>query len=383
MTKLNLSILIDDQIFRKQIVGGISNYFLALLDEFKNSSRVQVKLGVVFYKTVKMSEYFGTVFREYRGKVFIFPAIALNSFKMLALRYELVHSTFYSRWSIALLGSKPHIVTIHDMIPEDYPEYFYQGNPNKYKNKYIKDADGIIAVSDYTYKRLLHHYPTINCPVTVIPLASNFRLDDFQSVDLRSKFDRKTLLYVGPRGSHKNFETVIESLSRLIPLIKNISLICVGGGVFTPKEMRKFSLLGIESQINQVECSDPGLRTLYLETSLCVCSSIAEGFGLPSVEAASMFSPVIVGKNSFLGERLPESLVLSDVRDSLEMADKIFMILSDYPTFEASAKSALQSVSDLSWSNTAEMTVDFYLSVHKMSRNRRLFGQSIVPKSDP
>jgi len=112
------------------------------------------------------------------------------------------------------------------MIPEDFPEFFEQGNPNKYKGRYIQDANGIITVSQYTYERLLHHYPGINCPITVIPLASRFALHKTDIVDLKSKFEEMSLLFVGPRGGHKNVEAIVESLTELTHLIPEISLIC-------------------------------------------------------------------------------------------------------------------------------------------------------------
>lgn len=378
MTREILRVLIDDQIFRKQVVGGISNYFLALLEEFRKNSKIAVKLGLFFFKTERLSEYAGMTVGKYSGKFWVFPAKIFNSLKMVATRYDIVHSTFYSRWSIALFIKRIHIVTIHDMIPEDFPEYFYRGNPNRFKDKYIKDADGIITVSEYTFNRLRYHYPTLTCPITVIPLASRFSLSANDDIDLKSKFDRKTMLYVGPRGSHKNFDVAVESLSRLIPKIPNISLICAGGGAFTSEELRSFSLLGVESRIIQLECRDSDLRNLYLSTSLYLCPSIAEGFGLPSVEAASMLCPVIVGKNSFLGERLSDSQILFDVRDSEEMATKIFMALSNYHNYEIAINSTFNCVSDLSWSNTAEKTFDFYISITDKSKKVKPYRNSFL-----
>ena len=371
MVRVCIKVLIDDQIFRKQKVGGISNYFLSLLKEFQSNSELKVKLGVILYKTEKLSRNNARNIGRYNSRAYVIPAILLNNLKMLWVRYELIHSTFYSRWSIALLGRKTHIVTVHDMIPEDFPEFFDQGNPNEYKGRYIQDANGIITVSQYTYERLLHHYPGITCPITIIPLASRFGLQKTDIVDLKSKFEEMSLLFVGPRGGHKNFEALIKSLTELTHLVPEISLICVGGGSFSTDEIQQFASVGVDKHIHQIECNDEELKDLYLKCSLYVCPSIAEGFGLPSVEAASMSTPVIVGKNSYLGGKLPDSLVLIDVDDIEEMVRKIHRLLSNFDVYEKSAISTYDNVMDLSWSNTSDKTLQFYLSALKKSRPQR------------
>jgi glycosyltransferase involved in cell wall biosynthesis len=371
MVRVCNRVLIDDQIFRKQRVGGISSYFLSLLKEFQSNSEIKVKLGVILYKTEKLSQFPGRNMGRYNSRAYVIPALILNGLKMLSVRYELIHSTFYSRWSFALLSRKIHIVTIHDMIPEDFPDFFDQGNPNKYKGKYIQDANGIIAVSQYTYERLIHHYPGITCPIAVIPLASRFELQRTDIVDHKSKFKEKTILFVGPRVGHKNFEALVKSLSKLTHLIPEISLICAGGGSFSNIEIQQFTSVGVDKHIRQIDCNDEGLKDLYLKCSLYVCPSIAEGFGLPSVEAASLCTPIIVGKNSYLGGKLPDNLVLVCADDIDEMTRKIYIVLSNFDAYEISAISSYNSVRDLSWSNTSDKTAQFYLSTQRESRPQR------------
>jgi glycosyltransferase involved in cell wall biosynthesis len=257
------------------------------------------------------------------------------------------------------------------MIPEDFPDFFDQGNPNKYKGRYIQDANGIITVSQYTYERLRHHYPGITCPITVIPLASRFELQKTDIVDFKSKFKEKTILFVGPRGGHKNFEALVKSLGKLTHLIPEISLICAGGGSFSNNEIQQFASVGVDKHIHQIDCNDEELKGLYLKCSLYVCPSIAEGFGLPSVEAASLSTPVIVGKNSYLGGKLADNLVLVNVDDIDEMIRKIHRVLSNFDAYEISAISAYDNVLDLSWFNTSDKTVEFYLSALRKSRPQR------------
>jgi glycosyltransferase involved in cell wall biosynthesis len=356
-------VLFDDQIFRKQSIGGISNYFLSLIQHLQNLPNLKVQSAALLYKTTKLSDFNTGRKIRYRKRSIAPIAIVLNSLKTLFSNYDLIHSTYYSRWSVSLISRKPHIVTIHDMIPEDYPELFLSGNPNRYKERYIKSADGIIVISSYTYDRLIHFYPEISCPIALIPLASSYVLDDASKVDSRRKFDTRLILFVGPRGGHKNFLVLAYSLSQVIKNFPDISLLCIGGGEFRDSETQLFDELGISPNVKQRECNDEELRDLYMKCSLVVCPSIAEGFGLPSVEAASLFTPVIVGQNSYLGKKLPPALVLSDINDYLDLARKIICILESYEYFLAVAKFSYSSVEDISWRYTSDKTRNFYKQI--------------------
>jgi glycosyltransferase involved in cell wall biosynthesis len=356
-------VLFDDQIFRKQSIGGISNYFLMLMKQFQNVPNLKIQTASFLYKTKNLSDFNTGAKIRYQKRSIAPIAIVLNTIKTLFSNYDLIHSTYYSRWSVALISRRPHIVTIHDMIPEDYPELFLSGNPNRYKERYIKSADGIIVVSSYTFERLIRFYPEISSPIALIPLASNYVLEDASKVDHRSKFDSRLILFVGPRGGHKNFQALAYSLSQVIVYFPDISLLCIGGGEFRDSETQLFDELGISPNVRQRDCSDDELRDLYMRSSLLVCPSIAEGFGLPSVEAASLFTPVIVGQNSYLGKKLPAELVLSDINDYLDLARKIIRTLESYEYFITVAEFSHASVQDLSWRDTSDKTQAFYQQI--------------------
>lgn len=362
-------VLIDDQIFRKQIVGGISNYFIALFENSGESTSPKLKLGVFLYKTRNLKQHVGSMAIRYNRRVFAIVAISLNCLKMFYSRGCVIHSTFYSKWSFALISAKLHIVTIHDMIPEDFPEFFTYANPNRYKSKYIKDANGIIVVSNSTYQRLFFHFPEISCPVRVIPLASKYVYKNQELPELINRFNSKRIVYVGPRNGHKNFETLVRAFSKLKICLPEISLICIGGGGFNSYEFDLFNALKLNNAVSQTECSDEDLEICYQESALLICPSVAEGFGLPSVEAASLFTPVIVGKTSYLGDKLPEDLVIFDVYDVDEIVRKVLLILTNIKLYQEAAEVSHKAVRDLSWAQTASMTRDFYRFVIEQSNH--------------
>lgn len=349
------------------MIGGISNYFVMLIRQFQEFPNLEIKIAAILYKAQKLSIFNTGTSIRFQKRIVAPLAIVVNTLNILCSRFDLIHSTFYARWSIALLSRKPHVVTIHDMIPEDYPELFLGGNPHKYKNKYIKNADGIIVVSTYTYQRLLHFYPEIRCPIAIIPLASEFVLDFDSKVDHRKKFDSRTILFVGPRGGHKNFLLLARSVREVMKILPDVTLLCIGGGEFLDNEKALFVELEISNNINQIDCNDAQLREVYMRSSLLVCPSFAEGFGLPSVEAASMYTPVIVGSNSYLGTKLPSDLILSNITDFQELAKKIVNLLESYTHYFVMAGNCHDSVQDISWKQASIKTYNFYQQVIERS----------------
>ena len=69
--------------------------------------------------------------------------------------FDLFHPTFFDPYFLKYIGSKPYVVTVHDMIPEQYNQY-YDHNDYQILQKHlvIPKANHIIAVSQQTKRDL-------------------------------------------------------------------------------------------------------------------------------------------------------------------------------------------------------------------------------------
>ncbi len=143
--------------------------------------------------------------------------------KIAAGDYDLFHPTYYDPYFLEAIGSKPFVLTIHDMIPELYCEYYPLDDPTAaWKRLLIGRAAGIIAVSENTKKDLVdilgvppekvavvHHGttyaapedPTAGRPPATGPAPAGLGLPD------------RYLLYIGTRERYKNLYFFLLALA--------------------------------------------------------------------------------------------------------------------------------------------------------------------------
>lgn len=115
---------------------GLGRYTENLIKELRNIDRD--------------NQYFIFSGKETRG----LKRHLLLPFKLKKHRLDLVHFTHYN---VPIFYKENFIVTIHDLIPRDFPKF------KKFFNRLIlklaiKRAKKIIAVSEYTKKEILKYY---------------------------------------------------------------------------------------------------------------------------------------------------------------------------------------------------------------------------------
>ena len=86
--------------------------------------------------------------------------------------------------------------------------------------------------------------------------------------------------------------------------------------------------------------------------------SLAEGFGLPAVEAAACGTPVIATINSPLPELLEGGGVFIDPTDVASMSGAITKIFSDGHYRQTLARAARDHAARLTWPHAAESMIE-------------------------
>jgi glycosyltransferase involved in cell wall biosynthesis len=313
-------VLIDGQVFSIHSRGGIGRVFTSLFNEFNAKSneaefKSKLRLGILFsrYVDIPKTNAFMPPY-VYKGFKFSKLFLIMNWFCLRFMRYEIVHSTYYFEKYLSRQPGTKHVVTIHDMIPEDFPHYFPDGNPHMAKEKFIADADLIVCVSNFTHQRLLHHYPSIEAEVcTVYPGVQLRNLR--QSVNSPSN----RILYVGKRSNYKGFKTLLSVMPILKDVDPSIKLLAVGGGGFDAEESNYIRLHDLQNIVSQEDLSDEELCFEYRNCIATVVTSEIEGFGLPLIEAMAQNALVVatdipvfneIGLNGFLKFPFGDSISL-------------------------------------------------------------------------
>jgi glycosyltransferase involved in cell wall biosynthesis len=88
--------------------------------------------------------------------------------------------------------------------------------------------------------------------------------------------------------------------------------------------------------------------------------SIAEGFGLPGLEAMSVGTPVVSSNSSCLPEVYGNAALFFDPLDVDDMAAKLALMWRSPDLREELARAGRMRAGEFSWANTAAATLDAY-----------------------
>jgi glycosyltransferase involved in cell wall biosynthesis len=359
----------DIQAFQRMEHGGIPSYFIELSRHINKSDQLNFRTlqdGIFSANAnLRVKGFFPIHFKSrYIRPIAKFVNPRISRIK----NYDLVHSTYYHESFLKNIPAERHIVTIHDMIPEDFPEQFGGLNPHHGKTKYLQNAAAIICVSEYTRNRLLAHHPWISKEVVyVVHHGSKFTSSELKSNKSISipKLSNESfkVLYVGSRLGYKNFQVLLIAASKLVKEGFSIEITCAGGGVFSEYELKVIHDFGLEGKIRQLNATDVELKNLYLSSHCQVTTSHAEGFGLPLLEAMSLGCPTIISSAQALQEVSGGSSLVFKPNDHEALANHLRALAENSELALQIGSLGLSQSKKFDWNSAAEKTISIYKHV--------------------
>lgn len=357
-------ILYDHQMFSYQKFGGITKYFVELIKNISPENNCH--LSVLFSENNYLKEN-RELFKnldllpekDFKGKATAKEMLAslnkaYSSFRVSSNKFDLFHPTFYDDYFLKNL-KKPYVVTVHDLIEFKYKDSFFRDSLNRpLMEKVIKNANRIISISDNTKADLLDTFDLDPDTIDVIYHGFN----DTTKTKKTNHFG-KYILFVGDRGSYKNFITLTEAVSGLLKKERDVKMVCVGKP-FLPEEVDLFNRLGIEEQLIALNVSEEMLNELYSHALVFVYPSLYEGFGMPILEAFSNNCPACLSRASCFPEIAGEAAEYFDPADKDAMAQSIEKVIFDEDYANSLRKAGKERLKLFSWKKTAEETLETY-----------------------
>ncbi|MGL5318738.1 MAG: glycosyltransferase family 4 protein [Bacteroidales bacterium] len=190
------------------------------------------------------------------------------------------------------------VLTIHDL------NYLYEKSPQKAKKlhawvqKNVDKADYLVAISEFAKQDALKHLRTENKPFDVIYNGCTFY--DGNPTDYPVyKPERKFLFTVGTILPKKNFH-VLPAL-----LVDNEYELIIAGNKsdYCTKIIAEARRLHVEDRVKILgPVSEADKDWYYRNCSAFLFPSIAEGFGLPVIEALHYGKPTFISQHTSLPE---------------------------------------------------------------------------------
>lgn len=366
-----MKILYDHQIFVMQRCGGISRYFFELMNYFDKKNEVDFTLSLTFsnnsYLDGAVYSNHRTFFerKEFKGKTRLLLYINRIQSKKAILKqgFDILHPTYYDPYFLNLIGNKPFVLTIYDMIHEIYPQLFPKWDKtSEWKKAVIQKAAKICALSENTKRDIVKLFNADEGKIEVIHLSSSIKKKEhFGNLDI--ELPENYILFVGARVEYKNFRFFVRAIADLLKENERLNVVCAGGGEFSNAEIQLFGELGVRNRIFQYPVDDDILACLYKNARVFVFPSLYEGFGMPILESFSSGCPVALSQASSFPEVAGDAGLYFDPKDGASIKRAVEKAISDEDTREKFVAKGYERIKKFSWMKTAEETLAVYKSI--------------------
>lgn len=271
---------------------------------------------------------------------------------------------------------RPFVVTVHDLAFRLLPQTAPLGT-RRWLSRFeaeVPRAARIIVVSEQTRRDLLEVVPVDPARIRVIPHGVDHELHrpataaeiDPPEQDhlLRSLgVDGPYLLTLGAIEPRKNLPRLVHAFAALPPTYDLRLVLAGGASSWNPEGRRELeaALRAIPQEARRRivltgHVSDRQKVHLLQSAVALVLPSVAEGFGLPVLEAMACGTPVLTSDASALPEVAGDAAVLVDPFDVEAIRAGIERIAGDENLRRGLRERGLRRAAGFNWQETAERT---------------------------
>jgi glycosyltransferase involved in cell wall biosynthesis len=263
-----------------------------------------------------------------------------------------------------LIRPCPLVVTIHDCtIERDLAfagTWFRQAGLKLMTRTVLRWATATTGPTRASLAEIRQHYPSAP-HLTLVP--NGVDLGQFAAVRAGSvaavrdlyRLPEQFILTVGARRPHKNQETLVRALAHLPADISLVIVGCVDLSFPDPLPS-VVAELGLESRVRLVpEVADEWLPAVYQAASAFAFPSLAEGYGLPVLEAMAAGVPVVASDIPALTEVAGSAAVQVPPTDVAGWVSALTAVTSDTELAARLTAAGRQAAAGVTWARGAAM----------------------------
>ncbi len=281
--------------------------------------------------------------------------------------FDLVHAhdwmTFPAGIAVARMTGKPLIAHVHSTE-------FDRSGPHVNQSVYdierqgMHTADKVIAVSNYTKNMLLQHYglPAAKVEVVYNGATNNHAPANSVPQPPTGKTD-KVVLFLGRITMQKGPEYFLRAAKRVLDKMDNVKFIMAGDGDMLTQSINLAAELYISHKVFFTHfLRGDDVHKAYAMADLYVMPSVSEPFGIAPLEALQHDVPVLISKQSGIGETLRNALKV-DFWDIDEMANKMVAVLRHRCLEKMLSNEGHKEAARFRWEDSAARVLDIYETV--------------------
>jgi glycosyltransferase involved in cell wall biosynthesis len=270
------------------------------------------------------------------------------------------------------------VVTVHDTVPWTHPETLTRRGAAWHRRVITgatRRAGAVVVPTAAVAAELGEHAPGPT-PVHVVPCGVPPALAappaDAEAVAARLRLPRRYVLAVGTLEPRKGVPVLIDALTR--PAARDLPLVLVGppgwGGV-EPHALAAARGLPAERLRVLGRLTDAELAVVLHRATVLAAPSLAEGFGLPVLEAMAAGVPVVHSDAPALVEVAGGTGTVARRGDPDSLAGALGEVLADPRRTAAAVAAARHRAAGFTWRRAAEMVWKLHLDRHRRARADR------------
>lgn len=295
-----------------------------------------------------------------------------HMWEQFVLPARLRDKTLWSPSNTGPLAVKRQVVTIHDMVTLDHPEWMNKKFATWYGwllPKLIHRAARVITDSEFTRQRILQITGVKADKVVMIPLGVDSRFfprppDEIEN--MRKHLAIPTANYclsVGSLEPRKNLRRLLQAWNLAQRDLPADAWLVLAGGKGKALVFQDYGWENLPPRVHWAcHVDDAYLPALYSGARVFIYISLYEGFGLPPLEAMACGIPVVASSIPPLHEVCADAASMVDPVDVDSIAQHIRHTFTVKATGQKSAE-VMARAACFRWEKTAKATWDVLTAI--------------------
>lgn len=272
---------------------------------------------------------------------------------------------------VAPISRLPVVTAVHDVSFEDIPQVFSRATTLRLKvsiRASVRRSGAVLALSEFTRQRILHHYGVRPEKVIVAPagVSGRWRRIDDRVVDERLMplgLPARFVLAVGNLHPRKNIPRLVRSVARLRSAgADDIGLVIAGQRSWRADDVvDAIRQVGGEDWVTLTGyVADDVLEALYNRAHIVAYPSLYEGFGLPVAEALAIGAVVVASDSTSIPEVAGDAALLVDSTNDEALSEGLIRAATDDALRARLAAAGPKRAASLTWDACAAASVEGY-----------------------
>lgn len=322
--------------------SGIANVFRNLargLQNSNNNSDIEVTLYGPVEEIKKNITFLEVIPRKSSHKIF---APFIQKFDILHVSHQL--SSYFN----GNFRNTKKIITFHDLnfLHENLTDSKRKKMLSKVNNN-LRYADYIVCISDFVKQDFIKnkHLFTLKKLKDIVVIYNGIQLPEERNYDLGNYSflkNKNYILNIGVLFDKKNQLSLVEMLPYL-----NEDLVLIASGEKQPYAdlvKKRITELNLKNRVHFLSHVSEEEKYALIQNCEAMCHpSIAEGFGIPPIEAMAFGKPVFLSKYTSLPEIGRDKAFYFDDFDSEKMANFFKEKMNEYRNNQEKMKSEIKN----------------------------------------